>query len=240
MLKQAVQSILSRFGAKLTRVPSHTLPVLPFDVFEYVLFKTVTDAGPAFRFIQVGANDGVLNDNLAPLIRKYRIAGCLVEPMPDVFERLKANYRDQPQLAFRNCMIGKAMDSAPIYRFKPDAPVPAEFFHGLARQDSEYIRRRAAESGLSEFVEKVECPVRTFADLHDDLAYSRLDLLYVDTEGSDDLVVGQALDAGVRPSIINYEWTEMSLGRNYELKMRLADEGYRFVDVGADTICVRH
>lgn len=239
MLKDAIQSALKPFNVKLARIPRHVLPVVPFDVFEYVLFKTLQDAGDAFRFIQVGANDGVLNDNLAPLIRKYRMRGCLVEPMADVFQRLKANYGDQPQLDFRQCMIGSGSESGTIYRFKPDAPVPAAFFHGLARQDSSYIVKRAENEGLSQYVEKVECPMRTFAELYGELAYDRLDLLYVDTEGSDDAIVYQALEAGLRPAIINFEWTEMPLERNYRLKMKLLDEGYRFIDVGADTICVR-
>jgi hypothetical protein len=136
-------------------------------------------------------------------------------------------------------MIGSEKSSGEIHRFKPNAPVPGDFFHGLARQDSDYIQKRAVAIGLPDQVEKVDCTVQTLKSLYDELNYECLHLLYVDTEGSDDEIIYQALDSKLHPLIINYEWTEMDLSRNYQLKMRLLDEGYRFINVGADTICVR-
>jgi len=59
---------------------------MPFNVFELALLKIIVDKGEQFYFVQIGANDGVIADSLNPLIRKYRLRGCLVEPMRDVFE----------------------------------------------------------------------------------------------------------------------------------------------------------
>ncbi|MCI5117039.1 MAG: hypothetical protein D3913_03595 [Candidatus Electrothrix sp. LOE1_4_5] len=64
-------------------------------------------------------------------------------------------------------------------------------------------------------------------------------MLYKDTEGSDEKIIKNAFQAGLYPPIIHYEWTEMSIERRYLLKMKLLDNGYRFIDVGADTVCVR-
>jgi FkbM family methyltransferase len=212
---------------------------MPFDVLELALLKAISHEKQDFYFVQVGANDGVMNDSLNPLIRKYGFRGCLVEPMPDVFNILQHNYRDQPQLDFRNVMIGERDGDAPIHRFKRDAPVRHEFFHGLARQDADYIYTRAKSEGLENYIETVHCRMVTFESLMADLPVRHVSMLYVDTEGRDDSIIDAAFGADVFPPIINYEWTEMPLERRCGLKMRLLDHGYRFVDVGADTVCLR-
>jgi len=64
-------------------------------------------------------------------------------------------------------------------------------------------------------------------------------ILCVSAEGSDDKIIDAAFRAGVFPPIINYEWTEMPVERRCELKLKLLDHGYRFVDIGSDTVCLR-
>jgi FkbM family methyltransferase len=198
-------------------------PVAPFNALELALQLQILKDGQNFYFVQIGANDGVLADSLNPLIRKYRLRGCLVEPMKDVFRELINNYSDQPQLDFRAVMIGEADGTGEIYRFKRDAPVPADFFHGLARADKDYM----------------QCTMQTFDTFMSTLPSNTISMLYVDTEGSDDKIIEAAFGAGIFPSIINYEWTEMSADKRFLLKMRLLDNGYRFIDIGADTVCLR-
>lgn len=233
-----LQKVLALFGVRLARLPKCIELVMPFDVFELVLLKALREMDE-FYFVQIGANDGVMHDSLNPLIRKYGLRGCLVEPMADVFEVLQRNYRDQPQLDFRNVMIGDHDGVAEIHRFKRDAPVPHEFFHGLARQDADYIRKRAKSEGLEQHTETVKCTMVAFESFMADLPVRNISMLYVDTEGSDDKIIEAAFRAGVFPPIINYEWSEMPLERRCALKMRLLDHGYRFIDVGSDTVCLR-
>lgn len=213
---------------------------MPFDVFELVLFRELDKFGSDFYFLQVGANDGVMNDSLNPLIRRYGLKGCLVEPLPDIFSELVKNYHDQPQLTFLNCMIGASDGNAIIHRFKRDAPVPAEFYHGLAREDGAYIRSRAEANGLLDYIEATSCRVYSFKSVISELPVKQISMLYIDTEGSDDKIIEAAFKEGVFPSIIQYEWTELPANRRYALKMLLLDHGYRFIDIGADTVCLRN
>ena len=90
-----------------------------------------------------------------------------------------------------------------------------------------------------EKIENVECIVHTLLKLYEDLNYNNLHLLYLKSKPDSNEVIYQALDAKLYPLIINYVWTEMNSAQNYQLKMRLLDEGYRFIDVGAETVCVR-
>jgi len=136
-------------------------------------------------------------------------------------------------------MIGDRDGTGQIYRFKPDAAVPHEFFHGLARADGEYIQKRAKSAGLTTETEIVQCRMQTFESFLADLPVGEISMLYVDTEGSDDKIIVSVFAAGLFPPLINYEWTEMPLKRRYDLKMKLLDHGYRFIDVGDDTVCLR-
>jgi hypothetical protein len=53
---------------------------------------------PGFTFVNIGANDGVLNDPCWPFIDRFGWSGVCVEPVPLIFERLAANYADLPQV----------------------------------------------------------------------------------------------------------------------------------------------
>lgn len=238
-MKKITQKLLLYFGLRLAKIPEYIDPIAPFDLLEMAIRPLLLERKEEFYFVQIGANDGILCDSLNPLIRKYRLRGCLVEPMKDVFSDLKRNYSDQFQLDFRELMIGNTNGTGMIYRFKRDAPVPANFYHGLARQDPNYIHRRAKAEELENYIESVECRMEKFDTFMSGLPVKHISLLYIDTEGSDDKIIEAAFQAGVFPEIINYEWTEMSAERRYLLKMMLLDHGYRFIDVGADTVCVR-
>ncbi len=85
-IKMAVKSMLRSFGADIVRFApelNRPFPVLPF------LLKEQLSRSEPFFFIQVGANDGVLDDPIRALILEYRLAGLLIEPLPDIFEKLK-------------------------------------------------------------------------------------------------------------------------------------------------------
>ncbi|MFT6372361.1 MAG: FkbM family methyltransferase [Gammaproteobacteria bacterium] len=238
-MKKLLQKILSKFGLRLSRIPIYIDPVAPFSLLEMAIKLQLDKEKKEFYFLQIGANDGILADALNPIIRKYRLPGCLVEPMRDVYKDLKMNYVDQKQLDFRNVMVSHKNGIGTMYRFRRDAELPASFYHGLAREDSDYIFKRAKAAGLTHLVESLEVKSETFDTLIDSLAVKHISLLFIDTEGSDDGIIEAAFESGIFPPIINYEWTEMTPQRRYLLKMKLLDHGYRFIDNGADTICMR-
>src|SRR5207245_6466419 len=52
------------------------------------------------RVVQIGSNDGVANDPINESLRARRWSGVLVEPIPYLFERLRANYEGVPAVRF--------------------------------------------------------------------------------------------------------------------------------------------
>jgi FkbM family methyltransferase len=236
-LKKVIQNLLGKFGFRLSRINVPD-PVAPFDVLDVVIQARLKKEGADFYFIQMGAHDGVLADSLNSLIRRYSLQGFLVEPMKNFYEDLINNYSDQPQLVFKKKMISESDGYGEIHRFKRDAPV-LDFFHRLARGDFQYIKKRAISEGLEDHIETIKIENQTFPSLLKSPDTKSVSLLYVDTEGSEDKIIYSAFSCGLYPPVIQYEWTAMPPARRHQLKITLLDNGYRFVDVGADTICLR-
>jgi hypothetical protein len=160
---------------------------------------------------------------------------------PTLFERLKANYAGQHGLAFERCAIGRTDGEASLYRARPDAPVP-QWVHASASFNRWHASLTEAGSGvpdLEKYIEEVKVPsltLRTLLRKHD---IPNLTPLVTDTEGFDCEIVNMALDAGLRPAIINYEFIHAIPQARVDCEKRLMEAGYGFIDVGIDTLAVR-
>ena len=79
--------------------------------------------GENLTFIEVGANDGTSSgDPLREYIVKYPWKGVLVEPQPDVFDLLKANYAGfEDRIAFENVAISNSPTPLELYRVPKDS-----------------------------------------------------------------------------------------------------------------------
>jgi hypothetical protein len=240
-MKEMIQYIISKFGARIARIPQFVEPMMPFDVLELAIERQLTIEGSRFYFVRVGANDGAKNDSLNRVMRKLTLRGCLIEPAEDVSNKIGNNYQDQSQLDFLNWIIIETNDTAKIYRSKQDASAPAVLHNGLARPDAFYIQSRVKSTGLTEHNGTVTTSITcSFESLVMQWPVKHISMLYVDTQGNDDKIVNSTLRAGVYPAIIQYEWSELPLERRYALKMMLLDYGYRFIDIGASTVCLRN
>lgn len=203
-------------------------PVLPLLVRERLARKT------GFFIVQVGANDGVLDDPIRDLVLAHRLPGLLIEPLPDLYEKLKANYAGQDQLAFENTAVLPAEGEVTIHRVRPDAEVAAHW-HGIASFSRANLlaqgvpdRHIAAQQVRGE-------PLGTIAKRH---RITDVDLLQVDTEGYDFEVIKSAFAGGLRPAIINYEHCWLPPKTRHACKELLMQRGYDFVEVGKDTLAV--
>ncbi len=205
----------------------------PFDILSLVVEDRMKTA-EGFFFLQIGANDGQLDDPLQHLVRVHRLSGLLVEPLPDLFGKLMRNYAGQAGLTFENVAIGPVPGKAPIFRVKPAADVPYDW-HGLASFSRAHLLKEGVPEALIE-ANEVDCAL--MADLLDRHSLRKLDLLQVDTEGYGHEIVKSVLDAGVRPAIINYEHCHLVPRVRTQAKRMLVDNGYRFIETGKDTVAV--
>jgi FkbM family methyltransferase len=240
MVKQQLKSVLHKAGYDFARYVE--MPVRPFSVLPYVVAEQL-QKDPNFFFLEIGANDGVVADPIHELVQKHGLSGLLVEPLPDLFERLQVNYADQPRVAFERCAIGREDGEARLYRVRVDAPFP-RWAHSIASFDRSHLIHhlsgtRNDVSHVEKFIEEVKVPCLKLTTLLRKHGIESLTLLQVDTEGFDCEIVGMALEAGLRPPIINYEFIHATRRDQRDCKKALMDAGYCFVDVGRDTLAVR-
>lgn len=211
-------------------------PIKPFDLWPLLVRDRLTRT-PEFTFVQVGANDGVELDTLRELVVEHQLVGLLIEPIPSLFEQLRANYRGHDQLKFEQCAIGSENGTGTLYRIKPDAPLP-KWTSLLASFDKAHLYKKIDLPNPDRFIEAMPVPTRTLLDVLKRHGMSDPTLLVIDVEGFDGEVVRMTLDSGIRPAIIQYEWEHLPRREQSDCKRRLVEAGYHFVDVGTDTVAI--
>src|SRR4051812_39591630 len=97
--KRLVRSILRTRDLEITKRLPENGPVLP--VFRLLIERVVSTEGKGYIF-QVGANDGVIHDPVREIISDLSLPAILVEPLPDLFERLLKNYEAAKDIKFEN------------------------------------------------------------------------------------------------------------------------------------------
>jgi len=165
-------------------------------------------------FVQIGAMDGVSFDPIHPLVTELGWAGLLVEPLPDHFERLKANYAGVRGMRFENCAVADHTGTVDLHRIPPevvergDLPDWANGVSSLFNNRNVLGGRKATPEDWAVIQrERIAEPVAcmTLPDLlqHHDIKH--IDLLQIDTEGADWMVLRQVPFETLRPAVIHME-----------------------------------
>ena len=207
-----------------------------------LLLGVFADTHPEPVFIEIGANDGVAEDHLAPFIRRHRWKGVMVEPVPHVFERLRENYDDLGGVALENAAIASHDGTVPFHILAPTAETGKAGLDGGDLFGS--LRPDSVEGIWSDFPElerrldTIEVPCMSFASLCRRHGIDRLDLLVIDSEGYDHEILAQVDIDGLRPRIVVYEYCHMTGETRRECESRFEALGYELMDEGLDTWCV--
>lgn len=234
MLRRSVKALLERCGYRLTR--SHHLREI--DLFDLLVRHEMqmTRKRPFF-FLQIGANDGELNDPIHRYVETYHWAGLLVEPVPHFYGQLQRAYGGNPQLSFANVAIGPTDRKLTMYTL-PDLPSLPAWARGITTTDRARLlwHRRLAPAIRPEIIETIEVTCWSMQSLvtHYDVTY--VDLLQIDTEG-DDLKVLKAFDfMQFKPRIVQFEHRHLALNDQATAIKLLKSHGYRLSTQHDDTI----
>jgi len=88
------------------------------------IFDLANRRGRDVFFLQVGANDGLMDDPIHFLVRKYGWCGVLLEPDPQLFERLKENYSGVDGPILVNAALSPINGKTTFYRIRMDEKMP--------------------------------------------------------------------------------------------------------------------
>ncbi len=207
------------------------------------LLRGFARAYPRAVFIEIGSNDGMHHDHLAPLIRREDWRGVMVEPVPYVFERLRRNYGDVEGVTLENAAIADCDGELSFYHLaeaSPDeeASVPG-WYDGIGSFSREVVLAHGAEvPGIEDRLVQLKVRAMTFDSLNRRHGLDRLDLLVIDTEGYDWTLI-QSIDLNVHhPRLLVYEHYHLPPTDRAECRNHLAAHGYETMEEGFDTLCL--
>jgi FkbM family methyltransferase len=191
---------------------------------EHTSFDSLVTAAtrPGFYFVQVGANDGVRDDDIRVYVERYKWDGVLVEPLVDVFERLKGNYEGVGgALKFVNAAV-------------VEKPGPVDFWrHPTLSVCSGLGVRTRLQSRAA--MQKVVVQGVALRSVLSRLAGLAVDLLQIDVEGYDGEVVRMIPDDLPFPRIVRYEHKHLSNEERFSVERFLKERGYTLFWEKSDT-----
>jgi len=187
-----------------------------------------------FFFIQIGAYDGRKGDPIYEMVRQNRWSGILVEPQPDIFERLKQNYAGFSGLAFEQAAIIEDGTSLPLYKLKDQY---AHLFHADHRVLSSFrpeliIRHLSQPVDVELALQKVDVPRLSFSGLVKKHGVTRIDLLQIDVEGYDFQIIKSIDFEQIAPKVIHFEHSHLRAIEKAECLDFLIAKDYKLV-IGA-------
>jgi FkbM family methyltransferase len=184
-----------------------------------VFLRLVT---PGATVVDVGANTGLFS--LLAARRHHTVAVHAIEPVPRVYDLLSANVlrNGVPNVSCHRLALSDREGTVSMYVPREDVPIMASMLPDW-REDSERVD--VAAQSLDSFVRSLE---------------SRVDVLKVDTEGTEPLVLAGGLEtlARHRPFVICEvlaagrtadDLTALMTGVDYEM-FRLEEDGPRRTD----------
>lgn len=195
----------------------------PLDIL--VMFKKNYPKDKVFRFIQVGANDGISHDNLFNFVTSREAAGLVIEPLKDYFQKLNDNYRNFPNIIKINKAIHPELKTVTLYRVDPSKEKDLGAFAGGI---GSLLPDHHLRSNISkEYIIKENCEAVHLMELLKETGFDKnIDYLQIDTEGFDLEIIKQIDFIVFKPSIIKYEHTSLN-NEDYHLALKiLKDNGY--------------
>lgn len=197
----------------------------------------------AVRFVQVGSNDGLHNDPIFSMSSSSELwTGILIEPVPYLFERLKANYKNSTRFIFENVAIGRNSDKKPFYYVSEHARTALgnlPVWHDqLGSFDKNHILNHEIPQ-IESFIEVMDVKIFTLPDILIRNRWQNIDLLHVDAEGYDwEILSGIDLSI-LTPKMIIIEHTHLSVEDRNLAKQKMINAGYRVRKLGGDFCAIR-
>ena len=215
----------------------------PWSALEAVLSGALAAKGH-LNILQIGANDGLINDPIYGFVMRHRSRTRIVlcEPQDNIVEHLRRNYQRHPSHYVFLGAVGSAEGFLVLHRVRPEAWDALSVPHladapayrapsGVTSADRDHVRRflsrYSRSSTIDDEIEAFEVRCTTPRGVLSEAGlFSEPDVVQIDTEGLDD-EIAYALDP--LPPILNLETGLLTEERNRKLREHLEEHGFHLV-----------
>lgn len=190
--------------------------------------------------IQVGANDGQTSDSINTFIKNGNFNSYHIEPIPVTYEKLARFYSDTENAVTINAAISDDDGIATIFSVKNQG---RWLDNAWASQLASFDREHLIRCGINhDEIEAVEVPSITFSTLLRKHSIHEVDILVVDVEGFDAHIVKMALNSGILPKCIYFEFVQflhiLSQDEVDSFYNLLSEHGYRWAHDRINTLAL--
>jgi len=192
--------------------------------------------------VQIGSNDGCTTDPIYSLLQSNKSwKALLVEPVPDVFMRLKQNYPDSNRFTLENVAIDESEGFSQFYSIDPAAknahPDLPIWFDQISSFDRNHIHKHFGTT-LDDFVITLNIPTLSLMKLLERNHIKQIDILHIDTEGHDWIILRQLDLNRFKPEVILFEHKHLTPTVKQEA-VDFLDSHYKVTNLGNDYFCHR-
>jgi FkbM family methyltransferase len=207
-----------------------------FDALWKAKFEKLSSILASPFFLQVGAADGVIAENLRGHFESTDWSAAMMEPLPDMFAKLQQNWAHKPKFQLINAALAPYDGFVDIRRIPPEDVRPGDpwewgisaiegipsSFGGpsVTKETADFLTSRSR-------LDRVR--TMSFETLKRIAGLSRIDYLQVDTEGYDLIVMKEIDLVRFRPFVICCEIFNLSTADRAELFGLLQRHGYEIV-----------
>lgn len=212
------------------------------------LIGKVSSKTETFQFLQIGANDGIINDPILKFILRDNWSGIRIEPLPVPFKKLCRLHSSNDKVSTVQGIVANRSGKMPLYHLSFSEK---RWATGLASLDKESLKRqidnghvekRAQKFGdklpanRQDWIAEVELDVKEINQLiHDDCGGS-IDLLQIDTEGFDHILVNALRLDELNIAMICFEKLHIPSSELKPCLLRLQAFGYDLLESDMDIL----
>lgn len=212
----------------------------PNSQVESALFKIFGKKNDV-QFIQIGSNNGIDFDPIFNLAHKYQWRGTLIEPIDEIYTKLKQNYfYRRKNMEFVKKAIGSSNSSCTFYSidkrsFTPDTPIWLGQIGSLSRDHVTNVSKGYPNLKIKETtVNQIK-----FDTLIDQYDCQDVDLLHIDAEGFDFEIIDQIDFNKFETRALLYETEHMTKYQQEQTELKLKKAGYSLNEFSYDTLAVK-
>lgn len=206
-----------------------------------IISKTLHYIGNNYKdvfVVQIGAMDGISFDDTRGHLNLYNWNCLLVEPIPELYNELKENFKDRVNYVFEQAAITDYDGTATMLTVPTNTIAENKLHPGYKGMSALYPLKNGFGTAYQRDIEvktnfgkDIEVPCMTLNTLFQKHKVSSFDVLICDAEGYDWKIFQQLDLQEYRPNFIRLEYVNLTEEEKQLTKEKLESNGY-FIEIG--------